>query len=134
MPDNGSRAPYPIGVLIVDDEDVRGMLFQRVVEEQDDMLHLATIPNENQLIDYLSEMRPDVMIISVLMGHQRQNCIRLTKHAMMTYADLPVIWYGGPADWMPLAQAMGVFAFMPKPVNLKDLVELIRGAHELHNG
>lgn len=125
MPD----APLPIHVLVVDDESVRGMLFQRLVEEQPEMRHLATINSEDLLLEFLDSVRPDVMIISVLLGHRGQNCIRLTKQAMSLYPDMPVIWYGGPDDWLPLAQACQVYAFMPKPVNLKAIVSLINEAH-----
>lgn len=123
------NAPLPIRVLVVDDESVRGMLFQRIVEEQPDMHHLATIDNEDLLLAFLKDVQPDVMIISVLLGHRGQNCIRLTKQANDTYPNMPIIWYGGPDDWVPLAQACNVYAFMPKPVNLKAIVSLIQEAH-----
>jgi len=121
-------------VLIVDDEPVRCELFERLVMSQPHMEYIGTALNERGLFDCLQHLSPDVIVMSVLMGRPGHNCVQLTRLAQEFAPDAAIIWCGGNDDWTPLAEAAGIFAFMPKPLNLKALVALIYETQSMRAG
>jgi two-component system response regulator MprA len=87
----------------------------------------VTATDGQQALDLLRQgLRPCVIVLDLMMPEMDGFSFRAEQLADRTLADIPVIVCSAAFDAGPAAQRLQAAAFLPKPTEMKALLELIR--------
>lgn len=122
-PANGSER-----VLVVDDEEMVGLLIARTLQTLGYMVTATSDPLAALETVEKNPAQFDLMITDVTMPHM--NGIELVSRVRKIRADLPVIICSGFSDLLneDKIKALGVSSYLMKPVIIKDLAAAVRDA------
>ncbi len=112
-------------VLVIDDDPDILELIQIVLEDEGH--EVTTLPSGDRAVDVVREAAPDLVLLDIVMR---------THHGMEVLAELrkaaptlPVVLLSGAvsqvADMPEIARALGAHAFVEKPFDAQQLVELV---------
>ncbi len=127
FPDAPKRKPQhtPPLVLIVEDDDVTGMIIERVMIMNKFQVKRAT--NRAQIVDGI-KMRPDLVLLDVMLPDANGFDIlnRIRSHDKM--ADLPVLMLSslGALDDILKGLKLGANGYLTKPAKSKALLDAIK--------
>ena len=118
----------PTGILIADDDDdFSELLVSSLRREFPDAL-VERASDGTHALEAFDQRRPSVVILDL--GMPNLGGMQLTKalRARAGSQNIPILVLtgsGGPSEWRRLA-ALGADGFLVKPVNLKDVITLVR--------
>lgn len=127
FPDAPKRKPQhtPPLVLIVEDDDVTGMIIERVMTMNKFQVKRAA--NRNQIVEGI-KMRPDLVLLDVMLPDANGFDIlnRIRAHDKM--ADLPVLMLSslGALDDILKGLKLGANGYLTKPAKSKALMDAIK--------
>lgn len=113
-------------VLVVDDEEIISILLQEILQS---LGYQVTVSCNSLVAQALIEQDPmafDLLITDMTMPHLTG--FELAQKAMAIRADLPVILSSGFSELgnKEQAQAMGIRAYLTKPVSVQELGQTVR--------
>jgi twitching motility two-component system response regulator PilH len=114
----------PIVLLVEDQEDFQRLL-QIVLESEE--YKVVVEPTAEKAIEILAEFRPSIIVTDVMMPGI--SGIELTRHVKNTpvLENIPVIVLtGGTKDLIDEAKQAGAVVVMQKPIEVDDLLQLIK--------
>jgi CheY-like chemotaxis protein len=126
----GSSAPYMNHVVLADDDQDHGILFEHILKQVDPTKSLTIIKNGEQLIDFLTCQIPDLLFLDLNMpcknGHE---CLKEIRQKL-GLADLPVVVYSSSTHMTDIQKSYLHKAdlYMVKPFNslhLRNALESI---------
>lgn len=107
-------------VLVVDDESaiLRILSIKLRISGYD----VVTAPGGKEALDLIYSVRPNIVLLDVIMpGVDGFEVLRKLR----TVSDLPVIVFSASSENSQKALTLGANDFLPKPLNLDDLVKRI---------
>lgn len=114
-------------ILIVDDEPADLLAFSAGLAERDRDLQIDTAVNAEEAIESLRSRQYNVVLSDIRLPGM--DGVAFLKELNQSTPDLPVVLVTGVAgDRQVEAKKEGVFAFIEKPVDLDELVSVIRQA------
>jgi DNA-binding response OmpR family regulator len=123
-------APNPRLIFIVDDDpDVRAVL-QEFLEQHD--LHIKSFDNELALLDAAARESPGTILLDIVLPwiNGLSLCNNLRHHPATAHTRLiSMSSLGRPSDRRASMQA-GADAFLPKPIDLQQLLGLVSPIRE----
>ena len=114
-------------ILIIDDDPSIRTVFQRYLERQGYVMHVAENGREGLL---LMEVEPPDLVITDIMMPDTDG-LEVLMSIRSKHPEIPVIAISGgmhsaPMDFLPLAKKFGARKVLYKPVELKDLLVVVK--------
>jgi DNA-binding NtrC family response regulator len=114
-------------VLVIDDDPHILELIQIILEDEGHQV--TTLASGDRAVELVSQTPPDLVLLDIVMR---------THHGMEVLAELrqvaptvPVVLLSGAvsqvADMPEIARALGAHAFVEKPFDAQQLIELVDG-------
>jgi CheY-like chemotaxis protein len=117
-----------VRVMLVDDEPTTLLVVESFLREEG-FEDLVILDDSRQALDLVSTMRPDVLLLDMMMPHVGGFEILASMQAAPALADIPVIILsGGDEADMRQALSLGAADFLPKPVERGELARRLREA------
>ena len=120
----------PVQILIADDDRVVSHLLSARLQAEGWRVSVAQ--DAMQVLMFALRIVPDAIVLDVNMpGGTGLDALRKLKASSKT-AGIPVIVISGAADQTvpEKASALGAAAFLPKPVDIDALIQLLRGTEK----
>lgn len=117
----------PVQILIADDDRVVSHLLSARLQAEGWRVSVAQ--DAMQVLMFALRIVPDAIVLDINMpGGTGLDALRKLKASSKT-AAIPVIVVSGATDQTvpEKASALGAAAFLPKPVDIDALIELLRG-------
>ena len=117
-------------VLIVDDEQHIRLLIEQALEElEDDGVELLTAPDGELALDVVRNQAPDLVFLDVTMPKLNgfDACDRIKHELGMTDTFVCMLTAKGQAYDREEGMAAGADAYLTKPFDPDELLELARG-------
>lgn len=119
-------AQNPIRIIIADDHEISRIGIRRLVSGASDIEVLAEAANGSQTIDLTRSLKPDVILMDVLMP--QVSGIEAAQRIKSDMKDTYVIMLSSADDQTSIERAMyaGADGYLSKEVTSEELVEAIR--------
>lgn len=116
-----------INLILVDDHLLFCQGIEMLLDKASDMQLMATIHREEDLLTYLQQQLPDIVLMDISLG-MNQNGIRLTEQLQKIYPDIKVIALSMHQDANTVSKMLkaGVQAFVHKSDNKDAFIQAIR--------
>nr|MBF0221891.1 response regulator [Desulfobulbaceae bacterium] len=128
---------YPYGtenILIVDDDDSIVNLQQLMLENLG--YHVRSFTDSNELLQAFKSLPGEVDLVVTDMTMPEMTGAKLSQKLMAVRPDIPVIICSGFSELIDAgkAEALGIKAYLKKPVSKRDLAETVRRVLDEKNG
>src|SRR3954452_16095564 len=116
-------------ILVIDDESSILHAFRRAFDDPDDVL--LTAPNAQEGLALVSGAQPDVVVLDLNLPDAHG--LDVYRHVRAIDARIPVIFITGhgTTDTAIEAMKLGAYDYLPKPLELVPLRELVARALEI---
>ena len=116
----------PIRIIIADDHEISRIGIRRLVSGASDIEVLAEAANGSQTIDLTRSLKPDVILMDVLMP--QVSGIEAAQRIKSDMKDVYVIMLSSADDQKSIERAMyaGADGYLSKEVTSEELVEAVR--------
>ena len=118
-------------ILVVDDEkDIRDLIGEILLEEGHDV-RLAE--NSEQAINELNDTPPSLIILDIWLKDSNMDGIDILKKVKVDYPQVPVVIISGHGNIEIAVSAIkqGAYDFIEKPLNIEQLLVVVRRAMEM---
>jgi CheY-like chemotaxis protein len=121
-------------VLIVEDERIIAMDLKFKLSRLG-LCVTAAVPSGEKALDFLSESRPDLILMDIMLEGQLDG-VETTRQIATKYKGIPIIYVTAFTDAATYKRAMETrpHAFLSKPVDMEDLHAAIKTAIVFKNG
>lgn len=119
------RPASPHCILVVeDDPDLRDSVAEAL---QDEGYSTATASDGLRALEYLDSpaQRPDLILLDLMMPNMNGFEFREQQLTRVEHASIPVVVMTADADGKSKAASLNVAGFLPKPVTIAALLELV---------
>jgi adenylate cyclase len=115
-------APHQGRILVVDDAAVNIQAVTAILREHG--YHISVATNGRQALSVLERVRPDLILLDVLMPEMDgfEACRRIKNNA--AYQDIPIIFLTAKTDATDIVRGfeLGAVDYVPKPFNAYELL------------
>ena len=115
-------------ILVVDDDPQILELIQIVLEDEGHLVTTFTSPQE--ALEAVGARRPDLVLLDIVM--RSRHGLEVLSDLRAQAPGLPVVLLSGAvsqvSDMPEIARALGAHAFIEKPFDARQLVEVVEGA------
>ncbi len=120
------QPPQPFRILLVEDDTVMGQIYVAALSQAGMEVRIVTDPT--LVIEAIHDSDPDLMITDLNMPHCSGLELAAVIRSHQDLTALPIVFLTGDAgqDSRRIAVNLGSDAFLTKPVQLGDLVEMVR--------
>lgn len=113
-----------VKVLVADDDE--GIVESVSLILKDEGYKVVTIMQGDQVAKKVAEFKPDILLLDILMsGYDGRDICRHLKADEKT-RSLPVIMFSAHPQARGEADICGADAFLPKPFEIDELLELVK--------
>lgn len=120
-----SQLAQPIRILVVDDDEEVAALLQSVLASHDYQVEVA---NDLLALQASREQLPDLILLDLFMPTMSGDETVRHLHEMPDTWDIPIVLMSAAGDLPRRAVELGVTAYLSKPFDLEELLNVVRRA------
>lgn len=112
-------------ILIVEDEQLISYFMETYVSDSGCSVVIATTDNGDDAIEIARRESPDLILMDVRIEGDKDGIE--TAEIINRFSNIPIIYTSGNSDYKTTERAKktNMIGFLPKPINRKDLMDLI---------
>ena len=114
-------------ILVVEDDPSISMVISEVLQDLD--CTVEVVPNGKEALDKVCAERPAAIVLNLRLPiMDGETFLKAWRRMDATCEDVPIVLTSAAREGPEVADRLGVHAFLPKPFNIDDLLQLVEGA------
>jgi DNA-binding response OmpR family regulator len=110
-------------ILVIDDDPSIVEVIKLILE--DEQFEVATIPNDQSIKEFLSTIKPDLVLLDVWIGGQDGREIVQFIRSEPHLIGVPIIMVSAKNDLRTVAESVHADDYLAKPFDIKELCSKI---------